>query len=62
MTAPIKDFNIQGNGADLLRSISMVADDARMDPGGWICGKKEQNVPDSQGMPTVLVDSLTVSA
>ncbi len=61
VTAPIKDFHIQGNGADLLRNISMVADDGRMDPGGWICGKKQQNVPVSQGMPTVLVDRLTVS-
>ncbi len=61
VTAPIKDFNIHGNGADLLRGITMVADDGRMDPGGWICGKKNQNVPVSQGMPTVLVDSLTVA-
>ncbi len=62
VTAPIKDFSIQGHGADLLRNISMVADDGRMDPGGWVCGKKQQNVPVSQGMPTVLVDSLTVGA
>ena len=60
VTAPVKDFNIHGNGADLLRNISMVADDGRMDPGGWICGKKKQNVPVSQGMPTVLVDKLTI--
>ena len=62
VTAPIKDFNVLGNGADLLRNITMVADDARMDPGGWICGKKKQNVPVSQGMPTVLVDRLTIDA
>ena len=61
VTAPVKDFDVRGNGADLLRGISMVADDARMDPGGWVCGKKKQNVPVSHGMPTVLVDSLTVS-
>ncbi|MDJ0750818.1 MAG: TldD/PmbA family protein [Woeseiaceae bacterium] len=60
VTAPVKDFRIEGNGADLLRNISMVADDGRMDPGGWICGKKGQRVPVSQGMPTVLVDSLMV--
>ena len=60
VTAPVKDFNVHGNGADLLRSISMVADDGRMDPGGWICGKKMQNVPVSHGMPTVLVDKLTI--
>ena len=60
VTAPLKDFRVEGNGADLLRNISMVADDGRMDPGGWICGKNGQRIPVSQGMPTVLVDSLTV--
>lgn len=60
VTAPVKDFDVQGNGADLLGQISMVADDGRMDPGGWICGKKNQNVPVSQGMPTVLVDRLVI--
>ena len=60
VTAPVKDFAIVGNGPDLLEKITMVGDDSRMDPGGWTCGKKGQNVPVSQGMPTVLVDSLTV--
>ncbi len=60
VTAPLKDFRVLGNGADLLRDIKMVADDGRMDPGGWMCGKKNQQVPVSQGMPTVLVDSLTI--
>ena len=62
VTAPVKDFSVRGNGADLLRGITMVADDGRMDPGGWICGKKTQNVPVSHGMPTVLVDRLTIDA
>lgn len=60
VTSPVKDFRVEGNGADLLRNISMVGDDGRMDPGGWICGKKGQHIPVSQGMPTVLVDSLIV--
>ena len=29
ITAPVKDFRVEGNGADLLRNITMVADDAR---------------------------------
>ena len=61
ITAPTKDFTISGNGPDLLRKITMAADDSRMHAGGWLCGKNGQTVPVSQGMPTVLVSALTVS-
>ena len=61
ITAPTKDFFITGNGPDMLRRITMVANDSRMDSGGWLCGKNGQTVPVSQGMPTVLVSELTVS-
>ena len=61
ITAPTKDFTISGNGPDMLRNITMAADDSRMDAGGWLCGKNGQTVPVSQGMPTVLVSALTVS-
>ena len=60
ITAPTKDFAISGNGAEMLANITMVADDSRMDRGGWLCGKNGQTVPVSQGMPTVLVSALTV--
>ena len=60
ITAPIKDCNIIGNGPESLRDITMVADDMRLDTGGWTCGKDGQSVPVSQGMPTVLVSKLTV--
>jgi len=60
ITAALKDFNISGNGPDTLRNVSMVANDARFDSGGWTCGKKGQRVPVSQGMPTVLVAKLGV--
>ncbi len=60
LTAPIKDVNIIGNGPDALRRITMVANDTRLDTGGWTCGKDGQSVPVSQGMPTCLVSSLTV--
>ena len=61
VSAPIKDVQISGNGPDLLARISMVGNDARLDAGGWSCGKKGQVVPVSQGMPTVLVSELLVS-
>ncbi len=60
ITAPIKDVNIIGNGPESLKRISMLADDARMDTGGWTCGKNGQSVPVSQGIPTVLVSNMTV--
>lgn len=60
VTAPIKDCNIIGNGPDVLRNITMAANDAKLDTGGWTCGKNGQSVPVSQGLPTVLVSSITV--
>jgi TldD protein len=60
ITAPIKDVNIIGNGPESLQRITMVANDARLDTGGWTCGKNGQSVPVSQGIPTVLVSKMTV--
>ncbi|MEO0651568.1 MAG: metallopeptidase TldD-related protein [Planctomycetota bacterium] len=60
VTAPIKDVNIIGNGPQAIRDITMVANDMRLDTGGWTCGKEGQSVPVSQGMPSVLVGKLTV--
>lgn len=60
VTMPLRDLQISGHGADVLRSISMVADDGRLEPGGWTCGKRGQRVPVSLGMPTVLVPKLMV--
>ncbi len=60
ITAPIRDVSINGNGPELLKRITMVANDARLDSGGWTCGKNGQRVPVSQGIPTVLVSSIMV--
>ncbi len=60
VTAPIKDVNIIGNGPEALKRITMVANDMKLDTGGWTCGKDGQSVPVSQGMPTCLVSKLTV--
>ena len=57
---PIKDVNIIGNGPEALRRVKMAANDGRLDTGGWTCGKDGQSVPVSQGLPTVLVEALTV--
>jgi len=60
ITAPVRDLTLRGNGPDALKSITMVANDKRLDADGWTCGKNGQTVPVSQGMPTVLVSSLAV--
>jgi TldD protein len=60
ITRPIKDVNIIGNGPKVLEQIDMVADDLKIDEGGWTCGKDGQMVPVSQGLPTVRVSSITV--
>ncbi|MBQ7812140.1 MAG: TldD/PmbA family protein [Bacteroidales bacterium] len=59
LTAPVKDINIIGNGPQALADIVAVGNDFKIDDGTWTCGK-EQSVPVSCGMPTVLVNNLTV--
>ena len=56
---PIKDINIVGNGPDALADIVGVASDLKVDLGTWTCGK-EQSVSVSCGMPSVLVNRLTI--
>jgi TldD protein len=60
LTKPIKDVNIIGNGPQMLKDITMVADDFAMAKGGWTCGKNGQSVPVSMGLPTVKVSKITV--
>ena len=59
LTAPVKDINVIGNGPQALADIVAVGNDLKIDNGTWTCGK-EQSVPVSCGMPTVLVSNLTV--
>ena len=59
LTMPVKDINIIGNGPQALGDIVAVGNDLKIDNGTWTCGK-EQSVPVSCGMPTVLVSNLTV--
>ncbi len=60
ITAPVKDFNIIGNGPEVLRKVTHVADDLSLDSYAWTCGKGGQSVPVGLGMPTCLVSSITV--
>jgi TldD protein len=61
LTAPIKDVNIMGNGPKMLANTTLLANDLEMHYGGaGGCGKNGQGVPVSFGMPTCLVNSMTV--
>jgi TldD protein len=60
LTQPIKDINIIGNGPKALADVTMVANNLKIDPGAWTCGKDGQGCPVSQGLPSVLVKQLTV--
>ena len=60
LTQPIKDINIIGNGPQALADMTMCADDFKIDNSTWTCGKSGQSVPVTCGLPTVLVEKLTV--
>lgn len=59
LTQPIRDVNIVGNGPKALASISAVANNLAIEDGMWVC-RKGQSIPVSCGMPSVLVNKLTV--
>lgn len=60
LTQPIRDVNIIGNGPRALADISLVGNRLEIDCSAAFCGKAGQQVPVGQGLPTVLVDKLTV--
>ena len=59
LTMPVKDINIIGNGPQALSDITAVGNDLKIDNGTWTCGK-EQSVPVSCGMPSIMIGNLTV--
>ena len=59
LTQPVKDINIIGNGPQALADIVAVGNDLKIDEGAWTCGKG-QSCPVSCGIPTVLINKLTV--
>ena len=59
LTMPIKDVNVIGNGPRALSDIREVASDLIVDNSTWTCGK-EQSAAVSCGMPSVLIDNLTI--
>jgi len=60
LTRPVKGATLIGNGPDALTRISMVGSDLSLDEGIGTCGKDGQSVPVGVGLPTILINGLTV--
>ena len=60
VTHPIKGATLIGNGPEVLKHVSMVGDDLKLDTGVGVCGKEGQSIPVGVGQPTLKIDSLTV--
>jgi TldD protein len=59
-TRPVRGATLIGNGPDVLTRVSMVGTDLALDEGIGTCGKDGQSVPVGVGLPTILVNGLTV--
>ena len=57
---PLKGATLIGNGPEILKRVSMVANDMRIDNGIGTCGKDGQMVPVGVGQPSLKIDNLTV--
>jgi len=60
VTYPVKGATLIGNGPEVLKHVSMIGNDMRLDPGVGTCGKDGQSVPVGVGQPTLKIDGLTV--
>jgi TldD protein len=60
VTAPVKGATLIGNGPDALTRVTRVGHDLKLDEGIGTCGKDGQSVPVGVGMPTTLIESITV--
>jgi TldD protein len=60
VTAPVKGATLIGDGPTVLREVTMVGNDLKLDQGVGICGKEGQSVPVSVGLPTIKIREITV--
>ncbi len=57
---PVKGATLIGSGPDVLKHVSMIGNDLKLDNGVGTCGKGGQTVPAGVGQPTLKIDGLTV--
>tara|TARA_A100001035_G_scaffold195044_1_gene156084 strand:- start:218 stop:565 length:348 start_codon:yes stop_codon:yes gene_type:complete len=60
VTTPIKGMTLIGNGPEILKKVSMVGNDLKLDDGVGTCGKDGQSVPVGVGQPSLKIDEITV--
>jgi TldD protein len=57
---PIKGATLIGDGPTVLTRVKGIGNDLALDEGVGICGKGGQTVPAGVGLPTLLIDGITV--
>ena len=60
LKCPVKSATLIGNGPEVLKKVSMVGNDLKLDDGVGTCGKDGQSVPVGVGQPTLKIDDITV--
>jgi TldD protein len=60
ITAPVKGATLIGDGPTVLRQVSAVGNDLKLDQGIGICGKDGQAIPVGVGLPTTKIREITV--
>src|SRR5438034_9876756 len=60
ITAPVKGATLIGDGTTVLRQVTAVGNDLKLDQGVGICGKEGQTIPVSVGLPTIKIREITV--
>jgi TldD protein len=58
--APVKGATLIGSGPDVLKKVTMIGADMKLDSGIGTCGKDGQGVPVGVGQPTLRIDGITV--
>jgi TldD protein len=60
VTRPVKGATLIGSGPEVLKRVSMIGNDLKLDEGVGVCGKDGQSVPVGVGQPTLKIDRMTV--
>jgi TldD protein len=60
ITTPVKEATLIGDGPTVLRQVSMVGNDLKLDQGIGICSKEGQSIPVGVGLPTIKIREITV--
>jgi TldD protein len=60
LTTPLRPFTLAGDTPAVLSRIRRVGRDLLFGDGAGSCGKEGQQIPVASGLPTVLVDSLSI--